>query len=245
MEKPCVFYEISELADRRWSLTEKDIFHSAIKEELRLAIYWDGSYFEGNNLGTYLNQYVFLKPEHIQGLLSGYHSSLDGGVEISEAKTEDGREVILVRQPSRTLDKNYDEIKDRESSWIVPIISKDKIIILSKEVKRYETLHPDILNLHKPDKENNRLSTPNETKYQNTLLKIIGGFLKTTYLSENRAKKAYTNEKGNPNVSAIATKFLNDLSEAGFNHTGIKDRTIRKVFPEALEQIMENIKDEE
>ena len=83
-------------------------------------------------------------------------------------------------------------------------------------------------------------TTPQATKEKNTLLKIIGGFIQIHYLSEHKKRSYLNGDK--PNVSAIATNFLNKLDKAGFDDTGIKNRTLRNVISEAIEEILNNQK---
>jgi hypothetical protein len=245
MEIPREFYKLSELAQKKWILTEDEILHIAAAGKLRLSVYWSGNYWLGEKIDNPpLNQYVFIHPHHAKDLLAGWCQEIDGGTELCDVITIDGKEISLVRAPSKKLDENYDDIKNddiktRSNTFIPPIFPREKILILLDEVKRYEDLHPKITKPADLEKEKNQLNTPQETKRQNTLLKIIGGFLVINYLSGKHAS-IYTHENGRPNAKAIADKFLQDLSIADFDHNGIKERTIRDIIPEAFEEILQN-----
>jgi hypothetical protein len=224
MEIDREFYSLSDLA-QKWEMNKEQILHLATKGKLRLSVYWDGEYYiikNGSRLKDatpILEDYIHLEPKHARNYLASLHKDDTTGIKVGEVATRDGRNVYLVS----------------EHTWSHPIIPEDRVIILVEEVKKYEIQHPDIVRPHQSDKENIRRSTPAETKRQNTLLKIIGGLLKISY-----PKKCYTRENGSQNVSEIAKQFLLDLSKAGFNDTGMKDRTLRDVIPSAIEQIMEN-----
>ena len=235
MEIPRECYKLAELAQKKWVLNEDEILHIASVGELRLSVYWGGNYWtEDDSIVPNhppLNQYVYVPQQCAHKILNGIYTDINGGVEISDVVTTDGQNVILVRKPSPKLDEDYDKIVDLEHTLFSPIISKDKIVILAVEVKRYEALHPEIL---KSDKESDNKPT------DNTLLKFIGALIEIHYL--NKKPETYKKSSG-PNVNAIATQFYRNLADASIDDDGIKDSTVRKnILPAAIESIQPNKK---
>lgn len=83
-----------------------------------------------------------------------------------------------------------------------------------------------------------RMTQKINPRRENNLLKIIGGFIQINYLNGPN-KETYTHG-GKPNAKAIAENFLNKLRLADFSDEGIKDRMIRELIPDAIEQIENN-----
>jgi hypothetical protein len=152
MEIPREFYKLSELAQKKWILTKDEILHIAAAGEIRLSVYWSGGYWFGDKTENQpLNQYVFIPSRHARELLADCYLEIDGGIEVCDVTTIDGKEISLVRTPSRNLDENYvdiknDDIKNRSNTVIPPTFSREKILVMLNEVKRYENLHPDVIN---------------------------------------------------------------------------------------------------
>lgn len=114
-----------------------------------------------------------------------------------------------------------------------------------KEIRR--TWNKNILYVKRSDleemtKQQNRESpedkdSPQARKKENNLLKVIGGFVQTTYL-KNKPGKYWNGDK--PNISEIAKSFQVDLSRSGYSDEGFKERTLRDIISSSLEQIKEN-----
>ena len=77
-------------------------------------------------------------------------------------------------------------------------------------------------------------------KRESNLLKIIGGFVQIVYLQKDSGKFWKGEKREQPNISAIAGAFQDELTKAGYSDDGFKDRHLRNIISDALEQIKEN-----
>jgi len=84
--------------------------------------------------------------------------------------------------------------------------------------------------------------THQSKKRESNLLKIIGGFVQTVYLQKDSGKFWKGEKRDQPNISAIAGAFQDELTKAGYSDKGFQDSSLRKIISEALKQIEENEK---
>lgn len=89
----------------------------------------------------------------------------------------------------------------------------------------------------KKDAAQSQLDSPQSRKRESNLLKVIGGLIRTNYLKNDIGKYW---KGGKPNIAAIAERFQNELSKAGYSDEGFQDSSLRKTITDALERIEEN-----
>ena len=123
-------------------------------------------------------------------------------------------------------------------------VTTDDCIILGEHaqqlVEQYNIVQRDDPNDTKTRQQTVKQDkAPQERKKVNNLLKVIGGFVEITYLSDSSKAHRYWSGE-NPNISEITDSFLGSLAKAGFSDDGIKSRSLRDTIATSLEQIKGN-----
>jgi hypothetical protein len=158
-----------------------------------------------------------------------------------------------------TMFRPCEENKQYELYSEMPTVSvtKKALCVKLEDAISMEEKHPELLGktpepLHgqheqiaKPnikeseqETEKNNTGSPQETKSQNGLLKVIGGLLEVHYLMKSAV--TFRKSNGEININKLSIKITDDIQGAGFNTNGLGDRTLRHILSEAIEQIEQN-----
>lgn len=158
-----MFYTLSELANDRWNLTEDEILHLAVAEKISLSVYWGGAYWERINDEEMniekerLEEFVTLTNGDILKFLIPksqeftFHKDM---VEICHAYRKNGQKIAMIMNPLPILEDENEYIlqeelirrgKERGKKIVfAPRFKRSGLIILSEEVYRFESEHPDV-----------------------------------------------------------------------------------------------------
>jgi hypothetical protein len=158
-----------------------------------------------------------------------HNQSSDSGFAVHKENDDKRREIIEshLYEPYIYRGTDFRLFLDAESflSWL----KKEYPYEGAEQVKEEEPKENDSAPSLSPKRESN-------------LLKIIGGFVQIVYLQKDTGKFWKGEKREQPNISAIAEAFQDQLTKAGYSDDGFKDRHLRNIISEALEQIQNNKK---
>lgn len=233
-------YSVSELSNL-WGITPNSVIRRAYAEEIPVK----------GLLRDVL--FVTVKNKHETKGLPAFEDFIKN----TETKTHQMNQWTLTLHPihldqmiidgfadlSKIRDKNGDLTIVKAQDQPAKVTPKDCIILGEHVLQLVEKY-----NIHAKNKAKGAGSkqqnikpgkTPQERKRENSLLKVIGGFVETKYLITSGNKyRFWKGEK--PNIQEIANAFLGELEKAGYSDTGIKSRNLRGIISDSLEQVKNN-----